>query len=402
MVFITNEKKARRIFGTYANVAAFTLGETRGISENGLEISYEKLSFLPDDDVINAVLAGDIKPGKVIKKAVSALYAPEKDDQGICIPMAQMINIIAPEKRNNLNRKGGPNIIVFVLDDDLEGQAAKRAKFLVRYLTALFEAFGIEPVTDGGTIKDIFDIPDKKVIAKMKAKKVKKNKREKLLPKFRKHMVIRKLIKFIEKHDGTQLNKHGHILRNILYTFFKLELYQSGMNHIDMSKVGKANRENMAKCLADVYTNDNLKSICALGIKDGLSKKYCKKLKKKNKRAVESYNIMAEIMQSIDPKLELPKVKSGYKKNKKKSKEGKRKMKVKKFVEFYSKKKNLPITAMIFAHTTCRNFGVEVGSTEYNKHMSKVTQYVGDGYGKLYSSAAKAWAKEATATAEAK
>lgn len=368
MVFMLNESKARKIFEIYENVAAFTLGSSKGFSENGLEISYAKLSFLPDEDVINGIIAGDIKAKKVIKKAVKALYNPMDDDQGICVSMAQMINMIAPEKGSNTNRKGGPNIIVFVTDDEVDAEGRKRVKFLCRYLTALFMQFGIEPVTDGKVVKKLF-----------KAKNTKKKTRKK---------VVKKVINFIDANKSVRLNKDGYVLKKMLFAFFALELHQSGLGRVDLHDVSRKSQENLVKSLVRVYTNDNLQTVCTLGVKKKTEKKLCKKLRSKNRAAVAAYVDMVEIMKSIDDKIKLPKVKNGYK--------GKKpKMNVKKFTKFFNKRKNLPILAMIYAHTACVSLGVEIGSGEYGKYMSNVTQYVADGYGKTYSSAAKAWAKAA-------
>lgn len=389
MVIITNEKRARNIFKNYENVAAFTLGESAGISDNGLEISYEKLSFLPDDDTINAIINGDMKAKKVIRKAVKGLYHPVDDEDGVCIPMAQLVNIISPEKGINSNRKGGPNIIVFVTDDESDGAAKKREKFLVRYLTALFMQFGIEPVTDKDVIKELFSANGGKKKGKKKAKKMK--------PKKLRRKIVKRVVRFIDANKSVRLSRNGHILKKSLFAFFSLELHYSGLSRVNLDDVSKKSRKNLAQCLVNIYTNDNLKSICNIGMKHGVEKKMCKKLRKKNRAAVDAYNVMAEIMNNTDPAIELPKVKNGYKS--KKGKKAKPKMNTKKFMEFFEKGKNLPILAAVYAHTTCTSMGVDIGSSEYNKYMSAVTSRVAEGYGKSYSAAAKAYAKNKAAAA---
>lgn len=369
MVFIVNEKSAIKIFAKYRNVAAFTLGKSKGISENGLEVSYAKLNFLPDEDDINGIINGDINPKKVIRKAVKALWTPNADNQNICVSMAQLINIVAPDKSNR-PKKGGPNILVFVTDDaEDDKNIKKKNKFMVRYLSALFHEFGIEPVTDEDVVKKLF---------KKKKKKV-----------------VEKVAKYMQKHKEVRISNEGHMLKKTLFTFFSIELHQSGLSRVDLDEVNKNTMRVLVKNLKNVYTNDNLQVICNMGMKSKEEGKMCKKLAKKNKKAVAAYKSLAEILASMDVKM--PKVKHGYEKKKKKN--GKPKMNVKKFEKFFMKRKNLPLLAMVFAHTACMTLGAEIGSSEYNKYMNKITGTVGiEGFPKAFTAAAKAYGKAENVT----
>lgn len=373
MVFILEERKARKIFEKYDNVAAFTCGKSKGISEDELEISYSKPAFLPDEDEINGVLDGTVKSKKLIKEARKALHKPSIENREICISMAQIVNILSPEgkrskKQEKKLRKNGPNIVVFVLDDvdDGDKRAAARNKFLVKFLAGIFGEFGIEPITDGKVVKKIF-----------------KGKRKK---------VVTKVASFIQDNKKVRINDGGHILKKTLFTFYAIELRQSALRGLEIDDLSKDNMKTLLTTLINTYTNDNMK-VAGLAKKDDV-KKICKMLKKKNKVAVEAYESFVEIMSQASPDIKLPKVKAGYKKGKDKPK-----MNVDKFVNFFTKKKckNAGLLLMIYAHTAAVLMDAVPGTAEYTKIMSATIAGIGaaEGYSKTYTAAAKAWAKAA-------
>ena len=97
MVFICRESQAAKTVFRYRDIAAFSLSKKvkKGFTENGLEISYDRNTFTPDEDVINAVLDGSMKAKKVIKNAIQELRNPSKAENPKDIIAATMVmNII--------------------------------------------------------------------------------------------------------------------------------------------------------------------------------------------------------------------------------------------------------------------------------------------------------------------
>ena len=154
MIIVTTATKAKDIFAKYdTNIAAFTAGKTKAIDDADLQVSLTKLNILPDEDEINGVVNGDLKAKKVIKRAKKALLVPSMENNGLCIEMAQLVNIISSDrkltKREVKNiKKHGPNIIVIVLDDPTDEATKQKNKFLTKYLAEMFGTFGIDVITD--------------------------------------------------------------------------------------------------------------------------------------------------------------------------------------------------------------------------------------------------------------
>lgn len=388
MVVITKEKNARRIFRAYRGCVAFSLCGSNGMQDEdaNINISYAKLNFLPDKDEINAVLNGDLKGRKVIRQAVSALHGFDSDSQNIAIPMAQMINMVAPDKGSRIS-KDGPVVLIFVLDDNDNDDRMVEAKnkFLTKYITALFAEFGIEPVTDKKTIKKLFSV----------GKKLKKKDRK---------AVIERVARFMDKNKNVRISNDGMALKKLLFTFYSTSLHATGLLHADPDKLGEKSRKILAKNLVQCYTNNNIPNLGKYGLKKKALKKLCKRLKKSNLEITEAYQVLREILVQIDPNLKMPKVENGYsKKAKKKMAKGKKadpKMNVDKFMDFFKKKKNVNLLTIIYAHTSCVTMGVDIGTKEYVKFMEGVLDTVADdSFTKSFVSAAKAYAKAANVTA---
>lgn len=412
MVFILNESKAKRIFETYKNVAAFTLGKHSKFQENGLEISYEKLNFLPDADTVNGVVSGDISGKKIVKEAVKALHSPKPENQSICLSMVQLIGIL-----DNKSKKADPNILVFILDDPDDSDATKiRNKFLTKYLTGLFGEFGIRVLSGKDAKKPLkmfkVDLKVPKKLLKQaeldetrnkdRKKKKKAIKKIKKLQKAARQQVVSDVVHFIaksakSKKGGMRLSNAGYALKKRLQTFYSIELRQTGLSHISIDDLGRRDIEVLVKSLVNAYTNDNMKNVGSFTKGDKEANKVCKQLAKKNKAAVEAYESLSDVLGAMNPDIDLPKAKHGYqKKHKKNPNKGKPKMKVKKFVEFYTKRRNRPILAMIYAHTTALALGCEIGSSNYNKFMKPMVESVTDATtAKSFIDAAKAYAKAA-------
>jgi len=349
MVFILNEQKATKIFENYRNVAAFTLSKgLKGATIGDLEVSYEKLNFLPDEDTINAIKSGDMKLKKVIKKALKALYSPSMDNAAIGLGMTQLVTILS----NNRKAKRGPAVLVFVTDEE----DTARNKIMTKYITALLNAFGLNPITKGKVVNKLFK----------KRKKAKE-----------------KVIEFSKKKDsGCNLSRKGVELKRINYVFYELEMRQSAMTNMDLRDMDSSAAEACTKSLLKVYTAENLKEV---------DKKIAKRLAKKDKTAVKAYQSLNEILVSMNADLKMPKVKFGQKK--KKGKAVGPKVNTKKFKKFFTKKRNRGMLLLIYAHTLAVMLGLEIGSKDYNSYMKGVCNSFKEGFGKEFTAAATAYAK---------
>ena len=377
MIIITKESKALKIFAKYdsKSIVALGLGKSKGLTNDKVDITYKHMAeILPTEDEITSVIQGDQKAKKVIKQYVKALHKPNLDNSGMCIAMAQLVNIVSSDiktmskKEKKQYTKHGPNIIVFVFDDvdPADKYQKARQKFLQQYLIALFGEFGITPVTNPKDMKKLF--------------------------KGKKKAVVKRVSDFIHNCDKVRISNKGLKLKKLLFTFYAIEITESGIAQLPLTSVSKDRMNKYIKTLLDVYTNNNM-AVC-----DGMSKKECdktcKQLKKKNRAAVAAYDSFAEIMTILDPEVKMPKVKNGYK--------GKKcRMKVEKFAKFFTKKKgeNAYMLIMLYAHTAACLIGLVPGSSEYNKLMTSTiaTMECDDGYSKQYTDAAKDW-KKANAT----
>lgn len=353
MVIVCKEELAKLVARGSKNVAAFTLGKTKKLIDNDIQIDYTKLNFLPDDEDVNAILEGDISANKYIKKAQKELWNPAGDHSEISLGMVMLVNMLAVR-----HKKGEPNILLFVEDE----KNPERNKFLVKYITAMFNTFGIEPLTKSKTIYKLF-------------KKSKK--------------AVKRVIDFINSDNRFNVNKSGTILMKLNRAYFGIELRQAGMRGLGASDLSKKTTKTLMRALENVYTNQNLKYIDEIGFKDKVTNKYCKKLRKKNKLSVEAYESFSDIVTGINADVKLPKVKFGSDK-----KNHKPKMNIKKFEKYFMKKNNRAMLIMIYTHTVAVTQGLDVGANEYNKYMSDTcTMIAGDEFGKKYVSVAKDYAK---------
>lgn len=350
MVFLVKESKARKIFEKYDDVAAFALGKSKGITDTGLEIRYSRMNgILPDEDTINGVIAGDIKGKKIIKHAVEALHKPQKEENSnLCTGLALIVNMIDPEKvgrKKNKKKTLSPNVVVFVYDDELDQAGKERVKFLRKYLEALFGQFGLSVFSGDKAdkiIKKCFKGRHKKVLA---------------------------AVADYKKRDGAHISADGAALKKLMMHFYAVELHQSALSNIPIDDMGGREIAGLVHDLIYAYTNDNLKVSGAFKKKKD-RENICKKLRKKNKAAVEAYNELRDILNTVATADvgKMPKVKNGYKGKK----SNKPKMNIEKFEKFFMKRKNQTILALVYAHSAAKLTGMETGSSEYNKVITRV------------------------------
>lgn len=391
----------------YKNLAAFALGKapslTGVVDKDGKPVvNYNYVNFLPDKDTINAVINGDMSAKKVIKKAIKALRNPSTENQAIGMTVVHLVHMITDEYRTKNQIKDGPSVLAFILDDPDSDEQKATNKFLTRYVTAVFQEFGFDPVTNKKTIKKLFDGNRKKR--------------------------IKKVAKYIKDHDECRMNKDGYTLKKILLTFYAIPLHQASLNNgVNIESLKSVGRKNLVKALYNAYTNCNMIAIGKLGMKSKIEEKYLDRLRKMNKKAFKMYNEVYDIMEFISDQVaksvteelteaglsgkklkkkvkkvvrktapELPKIKFGHKK--KTSDPDNVKMNAKKFKEFFEDKDNVAYLAMIYAHTTLRIIGVEIGCSEYCKFMSNNLRNLMDGdVLKLFISTAKGIYKDAKA-----
>lgn len=379
MIVFAKESKANVIFANYKNAAAFNLGTPKKKQDpESLMIDYEAITCLPDDDTINAVISGDKKAKKVIKKACKKLISgPCEDNAGIGIGMIQMITMLTG---NYKSKKGAP-ILVFVYDDEEDADQKKRRKFLVEYLKTLFGMFGIEKFYGDDDVKKIFASKKAFLEKKLGSKKARKAAMEAVAKENRK--------------DKNHISTKGSSLQKQLKLCYDVELRNAAMFNID-NKYLKINAKNLIKALVMQYTALNLKSV---------NTKVAKKLAKKDKIEVKAYCQLREmLLEMSDGTVKLPKVEYGQKKKgkgKKKHAVGE-KMNVKKFVKFFMNKSNRALLPVIYAHTAFATIGVEVGSKKYNTTMTDVmAQFFTPEVTKKFVNTAKSIEKDAREKAKA-
>lgn len=369
MVFMLHENQAARVFDRYKDVAAFSLGKKKGYSENGLEINYGQLEgLLPDTDIINGVVSGDIPAKTPIKQAVKALRQPHKEDNELlCIAMTMIINMVDPEKvarKKNKKQTMTPAVVVFVYDDecvaDANGEA--RIKFLRKYLSALFGEFGLEVFTSTKLVKKLF-----------------KGKRKDVLKK----------VAHYKSHKGASVSSKGAALKKLLLHYYAIELHQTVLSKVNIEDMSGRDVVNLVHDLIYAYTNDNLRVSAAFDKKKD-RKKICKLMRAKNKAAVDAYNDLRNILQLMKlPEVKkMPKAKSGYKGKKK----DKYKMDVEKFEKFFTKNRNRTILALVYAHTAAMI--THLSSASYGKRITKTLRDTGID-AKEFLAAAKTYAGEA-------
>lgn len=394
MVFILNENAASRIFEKYKNVAAFGTGKSKGYTDEAAQftLSYQKLGILPDSDVINGVVNGQISGKKVIKAAVKGLNKVE-DDTGLAMKMAQLVNMIKdnanpdtkPEDGESKKaykkriRNAAPNALVFVLD----GQNAAYDKFVTKYIAALFNEFGFAVITKAKDVKKIF----------------KGNKRKK---------IVKNVRNFVSNNSGMTLDKHGRRLFKAIRAYYRIELLQwsiagiadveSDMSAKKLRKYREKKAKEFANVLIDTFSSMNTAEMVNLDLKVNMAKK----LMKKNKKGVKSYKVFAELISAVTSgDVKMPKVKFGVTKKSKKKGDPEPAMNTRKFMKFFMK--NPDMLNVVFGHLACCYLDVDVGSSEYNKQMTKVigaTEYGAD-FSKAFVSVAKEYRKAADAPATA-
>lgn len=370
MIIIGKESKLVDVFG-YKNVAVFsTTTSKKGCEIAERTISYKQLgALLPSNDDISAVVRGERKLKGIIKAAVKKLRNPKAEGAAdIGLSMAMLITAATSDRRN----KNGPPVLVFVLDDDDDG----RNKVITKYLVALFSEFGIKPVVKNGPIKGIFSIKKKEL------KKVNKGRKKKDRIKA-KTLVKHKLAEFeSDKDNKCTLNNKGVELKRQLLRYYDIELRQMAASELEVSSINGSTVQSWAKALVRIYSGENLRD---------LGKKAAKLQSKRDRQAVKYYNEIRDIMASIHDADRLPKVKFGQKK--KKGRAVGPKMNTKKFIKYFAKYRNRGLLMLVFAHSTIRLLGKEIGSKEYNQQMKATCNLVGeDGFAKVFLAAASAYA----------
>lgn len=291
MVFILRESEAIKTVFKHKNVAAFSLSKKlkRGFSENELELSYDNNTFVPDEDTINSVIDGSVKPKKVIKNAIKQFRNPAKaEDRKSVMAATVIMNLITDPKKNN--------IVVFVLDDETKTEEElAREKFIIKFVKAICKEFGIEPITKvKGPLKKVFKTKDKwnlKKIYKVVGKKYEKWLRS---GKSKSYGPSRKTVVYTKR----------------LITFFATELHQMGLKDKDPDALSSRERRDLARSLYQVFSNENMRRICEVSKKKE-GEKLCKYLRKKNKLAFDTYELTRNVLEEMSD-AKLPKAKFGY------------------------------------------------------------------------------------------
>lgn len=377
MIIITTADKVAPIFKNYRDVAAFSLGEAKGFvdEEAQIKVGYKMLTFLPSNDTINAVMNGDESGKKVIKKAVKNIQRikMDEDNTGIAMSVAQLVNIIQDNDNvpENMSKKAykkylkkhGPNVLVFVLD----GKDESRDKFLTKFIKAIFGVYGYDCITERKAIKKLFDHKRKKVNDKVRA--------------------------FIENNKSMRISKDGRALLKVTKIYYTTELLQVSMSGSkEYAELDKKSASRLARALTGQFSNLNILELEKMNFNKKTTKDLAKKMNKKNKKSVEYYDEIRDMLAGSG--VNLPKVEFGVKKKTRNSDNPKPKMNVDKFIKFYRDKDNRAILRLVYVHITCRHLGVEIGTSSYNKNVSAVlSEEFGGDFAKAFTATAKAYAK---------
>lgn len=331
MVVICRESLATKTVFHYPNVAAYAVGKKlkKGFSENGLEISYDNNTLIPDEDVINGVVEGSLNPNKVIKAAINDLRNPAKaKDQTQVISATMTMNIITGSSKK-------PNVIVFVLGEKDDDELAKRReKFIIKFIKSVCKEFGIECMTDTKKIKKVFDDNLKPLLKSLPKKKVKKIKKltkvasmtkddknydkarvEKAFDKLKKYYrvaITRNVIKFTKSKKAIKYLPTRKTVKYVrrLITWYAVELHQIALSNKDASELSNKERIDLATTLANIFTRDNLKRMCEVTDKKKQRKKMVKLLQKKDGIAFKTYIGTRDALAKMD--IDIPKAELGY------------------------------------------------------------------------------------------
>ena len=290
-----------------------------------------------------------MKLNKLIKKVTKAIKSPNMDDAGISLGVAQLLTMLTANRKT-------PVVMVIIEDEE----DPERTKILTKFIGKILKIFGIKPI-------------NMKAIKKSKLFKGKKKK------------VVEKVTRFNNNVKGCRLSKDGADLKKLLLCFYELELRQSGMSNLKNSDPYHFfDREETRACVKNL-----LRTFTATNLQYIDQKKICKRLSDKDKAAVKAYKELRKILMTMETPTKLPKVEYGQKK--KKGKAIGAKMKTKKFVKFFEKKKkNRSLLIPIYGHILARLLDYNVGEKEYNSHMKSVFEPFGSDVAKSYIAAANA------------
>lgn len=377
MVFIMNESAAANTIFRYEKCIAIAAmpGMKKGYEiENNLSITYNKNNIIPNEDVLNAVVNGDIKAKKVIKTAIKALRNVKMENADFLTAMGSLMHLLASP---NATRKNRQTQLVFVFPDpkpeDDEAVILKR-KFIIRYLEAIFKYFDIEIVSKPKDIKKIFKIK----LSKKDKKRIKKGKRPKadlddlMTASFR---------KFMKKHKACAPSDVTVIMTEKLRIFFEVELlshmYNGALLEDNNLLESKRNRVGLIKALADTFNNqtmyrayDYIDDMGAKFIPGKETTYYYKHMRKHNQLITDTYNATVKVLREVAGS-KLPVMPFGEKPNKKKPK------KMKKFLKVARKE----IASIGFIYTVLQyvlDTRNEFASEEFNHDIGKyLTKYYG-------------------------
>ena len=337
MFIICNEEKARKIFeADYKNTVVFGLGKTtKGyVFEDGSRINYERVNFLPDEDTINGIIAGDIKLKKALKDVKKAIKKPStKTDQTIGLAVAQLMSVVGGGSKK-------PIVVVFVTDP--EGTNDDRTKVVVKFLKKVLKCFKIKPLTKGKAIKEIFKKPKK---------------------------VVKRILEYIGDHKKVALHVDGSNVRKNLIAYYEVELRFAGLAGRTIDDVDKKTAKTWAKTMYNIVSGENL-----LGLgKDDM--KVGKAILKKDKKIVDAWADFRDIIKSSAIKTgKLPKIKFGQKKDE----DGKPiggKCSKKKLKALAKKDSTRWVLPVFFAHVLMTiSLGYKAGTKEYNKGIKSILE----------------------------
>lgn len=380
MVFYLTENKAKKLFKKYNRTVVFAVDRAMKactIGEDGDKASTVYYKYLeemyPSTDEINGYIRGDISAKKVIKnfrKKMNTLKpVPEAIDLQVTI--ATLMNMLSSNEGT---------VIVFLRPEHTDNDSRKLDKLFKKYLSFLFEGFGLELQTN---------IP----------KKLLKGKRKE---------IARRIIRAASSKSA--LSKVGRHRLNLLFALHYADIQKASLDHVedldeDLTKKQFTNAvARFYKMLNGDFVQDfqkhMLRGECSKKEKKS-RKNQVKCIEKQAKRNIEYYNEYCEMVNglSVDGIPELPK----FPKYGKKLKGKKQKKLVKKFDKAFGKRKGFGLLRGAYAHIVTQTYGIQIGTSEYNDAMEDSHKHVPvEDFSKAYSTlATKIRKAEAAAKKEA-
>lgn len=318
MIAILKESEVRKMYKYRELCAVKTFGtedEYRD-PENDIVLTYADAGIMPDEDVINQMLSGDMSVKKFCKKLQNNVRNLKGDYDELAMNWACILNISIPKKDKDSRVKvkdGKVNpepVLVFVLPDntgdaETDREYKAKTKIYVKYITTMLDFFGMK------AIMRTKDKKSKKLVAKFLKLFKGSNKK-----------IIMNLVKFVRENPAYMPTKQYASIVGSIYAYYGIEIAADSYLRLNKEDSTKRVRSALTNLILDAMYCKNIEELqksFAKVNKDVV--KMCKRLRKKNEVLIKSLNQVVTILKEDDPNADITipkKLKVGTKANKKK------------------------------------------------------------------------------------